>query len=45
MTYFNNITQAIKFSYDNGRTWTNPREILKAQIPSLNNQGLNDRWN
>ncbi|UWV80969.1 glycoside hydrolase [Mycoplasmopsis cynos] len=38
--YFNNITQAIKFSYDNGRTWTNPREILKAQIPSLKNQGL-----
>ncbi|VEU64719.1 exo-alpha-sialidase [Mycoplasmopsis cynos] len=38
--YFNNITQAIKFSYDNGRTWTNPREILKVQIPSLKNQGL-----
>ncbi|WAM09758.1 glycoside hydrolase [Mycoplasmopsis cynos] len=43
--YFNNITQAIKFSYDNGRTWTNPREILKVQIPSLKNQGFNDRWN
>ncbi|WAM03503.1 glycoside hydrolase [Mycoplasmopsis cynos] len=38
--YFNNITQAIKFSYDNGRAWTNPREILKVQIPSLKNQGL-----
>ncbi|MCU9935582.1 sialidase family protein [Mycoplasmopsis cynos] len=35
-----NITQAIKFSYDNGRTWTKPKEILKVQIPSLNNQGL-----